>query len=527
MFIQILTRLVISVALILTGCTRPKTSSGKQWEPDIGPQTVESIGTVVPDSGDSSQILERPNILIVLADDLGTDKLEMYGNSPAPPLPTLDSLAASGVRMGFAYASPTCMPSRAGLQTGLWGPDTQILGIVGCQVVSADDDYGLSEAMVTIAEAMVDEGYRTGHIGKWHLNTRWDPEDSSLPGDLHQWPGKNGYEVVLGNSALGMSNNQSCDTPEAENSRFSGYKACDGDGTCAIETEWDDTYLVNRALEFFAECEVGVPCFLHLALTSPHYAYATPPTALVPNPLELGETNNQFQFHAMLQALDVELGRLLEGIPPNTVVIFLGDNGTAAGLQLPPMRPDWDVKSTIHEGGVRVPLIVSGSGIAQGVVRLEPVVVQDLFATILEMVGGDMVGLPAEDTSRSFWPIIAADGGGEYIPRTTIPSFIGTNGPDWINDPWQYSIRNDQYRLEAVSDGGVATVAYSLYSVYPWREEDSNADGWIDFGEVDSTADLILDGVSDEEKEAVAELFESLPESAKAELPVPVDNSTE
>jgi arylsulfatase A-like enzyme len=321
------------------------------------------------------------NVLLVVADDLGTDKLAVYEPlSAPPPTPTIDALAAQGVRFTNAWSCPLCSPTRASLMTGRL-PGEHGVG------AALPLGPGLPLAEVTIPEALVRAlpgdvtPYALGAFGKWHLSEQGDGGQ--------QAPNLQGFEQYAGSLPGAFVQPQDYEHwIRVEN------------GQPGLSTAYATSVNVDDALEFIG-AQNG-PWFCYLAFNAPHTPFHAPPAELHTQSLPPVEPASQPVpfYNAMVEALDQELGRLLAGLPPavmaNTTVILIGDNGSTGAVVLPPYDPA-KAKGTLYQGGVRVPLIVSGAGIvAPG--RALPGLVQatDLFATVLELCGADLASIAAE-----------------------------------------------------------------------------------------------------------------------------------
>lgn len=342
-------------------------------------------------SGPSGVSVERiggggtgENVLIVIADDLGVDQVEAYGLYPGqPPTPTISTLAADGVRFERAYAFPTCSPSRAALMTGRL-PNR--VGIGGW-IEPPDDYFDLPLAEVTIPE-MLDQGqlhtYTSALFGKWHLATHrypdyghhaldqgfdwWQGSPENLGGALHQDPngGKNNY--------------------------YHWEKSTNG--VLAHTEHYATTDTVDDALAKIPT--MPEPWFVVVSFNAPHIPLHLPPAHLHTQniPLDDCALDSQACWRAMVEALDTELGRLLQGLDPalldRTTTIFTADNGTSGDWIVPPFRSSRG-KGTLFDGGVRVPLIVTGPHVSDpGSVSDAFANLVDLFPTVAELAGVDL-----------------------------------------------------------------------------------------------------------------------------------------
>lgn len=303
-------------------------------------------------------------MVILVADDFGVDFLSGYGEGASPPCtPSIDALAAGGLLFRNAWANPVCVPTRAATLTGRYGFRTGI-GNVGQGGVLPLSETILPEALT---------GYASSAIGKWHLGGQ--------QGLMH--PNNSGFGHYAGSLGGGVPD------------YFNWMKVVDGQSS--MSTTYATTDTTNEALA--AVTSMPEPWFAWVSFNAPHSPWHVPPStlcnapscpntwcgALPPNP------SNRDMGKAMVEAMDAEIGRfvnVLDLVAPNTIVIFMGDNGTPSQLSEAPF-PGNHAKGTLYEGGVNVPLIVRGPGVTQGECAALVSCV-DLFATI-----GDLAGVPA------------------------------------------------------------------------------------------------------------------------------------
>ncbi len=314
------------------------------------------------------------NVLLVIADDLGTDVLGIYTPGPdAPPTPVIDVLAANGVVFRQAYASPNCSPSRASMLTGRY-PFRHHLG----SGLQPWETFALPDAETTLPEvlAQASEGQiETAAIGKWHLSTE------NVGGGLLA-PNVNGFDHYDG-TLYNLYQNGSLDY-------YQWHHVVNGVKTTS--NEYATTAQVDAALDWIDTARE--PWFCYLAFSAPHIPFQLPPEHLYTVDTTGGDpdTNPRPIYNAMVEALDTELGRLLTSMDPavlaNTTIVFVGDNGTPNQAAVPPFSPD-HAKGTVYEGGVHVPLIVAGPNVAAGENADAFVHVVDLFPTITELLGVD------------------------------------------------------------------------------------------------------------------------------------------
>ncbi len=339
---------------------------------DRPPGVADSATDSGAPTGSSAPARAR-NVLIVLADDLGTDKVAGYAEHPAPPpTPNIDALAAAGVLFRNAWGYPSCSPGRASVLTGRYGRRTGI-----GDVVDPDSSYSLPEREVTLAEVLP-ANWSTSLVGKWHLAGYGAPE-------LADGPGTQGF----GWFSVSLSNLQ--DTPEPDDGYYHWMQ--DQNGVLSWQSTYATTVQVDQALARIAV--MPEPWAMVLLLNAPHTPYDLPPSELYDVPVE-PYWQPDYQA-AIVQAMDAEVGRLLSGVDlHDTLVLFASDNGTAEQAITPPRDPS-EGKLTTFEGGINVPLVVAGPGVARGAESTALVHLVDLFATVADVGGVSINALTGDD----------------------------------------------------------------------------------------------------------------------------------
>jgi arylsulfatase A-like enzyme len=346
-----------------------------------------------------------PNIVFILADDLGWTDLGCFGSS-FYQTPNIDRLAQQGMRFTSAYAAcPVCSPTRASILTGKyparlhltdWIPGRTPPG-VRMRVPEWTSYLPLSE--VTIPEALSSAGYVSASVGKWHL------------GGEEYYPEKQGFDLNFGGNHLGA-------TP----TYFYPYKMPN------IRNGKTGEYLTDRLTDealAFIESSQSRPFFLYLA----HYAVHTPVeakpemAARFREKVRPGQAHSHPEYAAMIESVDQSVGRVLRkleelNLANDTIVIFNSDNGGVVGRRhITSNEPLREEKATLYEGGIRVPLVVRWPGVVQpGSVSGIPVISVDFFPTIVEMSGAPAPARGAVD-GLSLVPLLRPRGG---LPRSAI-----------------------------------------------------------------------------------------------------------
>jgi arylsulfatase A-like enzyme len=313
---------------------------------------------------------EPPNIIIILADDLGRGDLGCYGGTIAPT-PRLDRMAAEGVRFEQAYvASPICSPSRCGLLTGQWPARWRITSFL--QTRAGNRACGMADFLdpdaPSLPRALQGHGYATAHVGKWHLGGGRDVDGAPRFAMY-------GYDLGLG----------TWESPEPHpDLTATDWIWSDQDPI----KRWDRTrWMVDRTLGFL-RANPNRPCFVNLWLDDTH-------TPWVPSAAEQARKrpSSRAALGPVLEEMDRQVGRLLDAVgeahPRPTLVLFLGDNGplpTLDGARTEGLRGS---KLSLYEGGIRVPLIAWGPGLVRsGVTNRQTVLAAvDLLPSLLAVAG--------------------------------------------------------------------------------------------------------------------------------------------
>lgn len=330
------------------------------------------------------------NVLVLIADDLGVEASACYpdaGVSRADQ-PNIEALCTRGVVFERAWSAPLSSPSRAGMLTGRHPYRT------GIGQALNDEEPGLDGAERTLPEALAlgAPDYAAASFGKWHLGGVASSPNS------HGWPHFSG-------SLLGELDDY-----------YAFDKVVDG------STQWVEAYattdVVDDTLAWVGQQDG--PWVAWVGFNAPHLPLHLPPQALQDYQGLSGDTDDIDQnpgryFKAMVQAMDSEIGRLLDGLGDDlsarTTVIYLGDNGTAI-FSNQDYVPAGRAKGSLYQAGVHVPLVIAGPTVDRGGRRVAaPVSTVDLFATVIELAGATAAATDdLELDAASLVPQLSSDG---------------------------------------------------------------------------------------------------------------------
>ena len=315
-----------------------------------------------------AQKTARPNVILMMADDLANEDLSCYGSTRIKT-PRLDQLASEGLRLtGYYAGNPVCSPSRMALLSGSYPARLGWRwGVLGYGFAPKT---GMSPKVYTIAEAFRDGGYRTAMTGKWHLGVQgMGPEDQGFDSAYY----------------IRMSNNQNRDM-------FRDRKL--------IKEKWDNALLSET---FTEECirvikeDSDKPFFLYVPWTAPHF-----PADPHPDWAGKSGTNKSAKVTDTIEELDHRVGQVMDalekaGKAKNTIVIFTSDNGRQSGQQGPKDDPPFSgMKWHSKEGGTRVPFIVRLPGVIKpGRAYAEIVSAMDLYPSAFSIALSASRGCPS------------------------------------------------------------------------------------------------------------------------------------
>ena len=354
----------------------------------------------------------QPNIIILLADDLGYGELGCQGN-PQIPTPHIDSIAASGVRFTNGYVTDSyCSPSRAGLITGRY---QQRFGYTYNVMphVPGGSEHGLPTSETTLADQLRLAGYATGAIGKWHLGARRDFHPlargfDSFFGFAHEGhfyvpPPYNNVTTMLRKDPLPNGRTGRWTSPDGivyhdmlrneplydlHNPLLRGYEEVN-------ESRYLTNAFTDEAVQFIEQHQEK-PFFLYLAYNAIHSPLQGA-DAQMKKFAHIEDLQRRI-FAAMLANLDDSVGTVLEklrelNLEDDTLIFFLSDNGGPTKELTSSNLPFSGGKGSLEEGGIRIPFMVRWDGVfPRGVVETRPVLSLDIFATAMAAAGRPAAG---------------------------------------------------------------------------------------------------------------------------------------
>lgn len=343
----------------------------------------------------SAQISAQRNVVLIIADDLGSDYCGFYeDHGDTVKLPNVRRLLSRGVRFRKAWSNPLCSPTRAGILTGRHSFRTDVGDAVG----NGSNVIDTNETTIPkLLRAWSQGNVKCANIGKWHLTLGSQ--------STFRVPNKMGYNHYEGNFSGTLP------------SFFSWNKVTNG--MSAQVNSYATTENTNNAISW-VKAQGNSPFFLWLAYNSPHTPYHLPPAGLHSYDTLSGTAsaiaaNPRLYFKAMAEALDHEVGRLFDTLQTiqkwdSTDIIFIGDNGDDVKVAQN-VGTGGGSKGSIYQNGVNVPFLVSGPSVTNpGRFSDALVSTHDLFATMLEMMGNPnwQIQIPqgVQIDSRSLMPII-------------------------------------------------------------------------------------------------------------------------
>jgi arylsulfatase A-like enzyme len=400
----------------------------------------------------------KPNLVFILADDLGWSDTTLYGTTKFYQTPNLERLAKRGMTFTRAYsASPLCSPTRSAILTGLSPARTGItapdchLPAVALQAIpgksAAADQKSiqpktstrLKTEYRTLAESLKDAGYVTGHFGKWHLGPEpYSPLQQGFDVDVphHPGPGPAGSYVAPW--------------------KFKSFKADPGQPQQHIEDR-----MAKEAVAWM-EKNQGRPFYLNYWMFSVHAPFNAKPALIEQHRARVNPADPQRSptYAAMVQSMDDAVGALLDaldrlGLADNTIVVFTSDNGGNMYDEVDGTAPTSNAplrggKATVFEGGTRVPCVVAWPGVTKNGTRSDAMIQsEDFYPTLLAGLG--LPPAPGQRfDGRSILPALR----GETLPERALFQYFPHHPqvPDWL--PPSVSVHRGDWKLIRIFHGG-------------------------------------------------------------------------
>lgn len=326
-----------------------------------------------------NEVETQPNIILIMADDLGYGELSCYGSTKIKT-PNIDQLAATGVKLtDFHSNGPVCSPTRAALMTGKYQQRTGIEGVI---TAKSHREVGLSLNEITLAEVLKKEGYTCGMFGKWHLGyaEEFNP--------THQ-----GFDKFGGFVSGNIDYHSHVDQE--------GYLDWWKGNIIDDEKGYTTDLITNYGVDFIKannSKKTGKPFFLYLAQEAPHYPiqgrYDAPVRKVGSSKYirKVPKDSVQSIYTGMIETMDEGVGEVIkalkeEGLYENTIIVFCSDNGAAG------KRGDngvlRDSKASVYEGGHRVPAIITyPNKIKPGTVNNTTIMSMDFLPTFVDFANG-------------------------------------------------------------------------------------------------------------------------------------------
>ncbi|MDZ4686060.1 MAG: sulfatase [Planctomycetaceae bacterium] len=389
-----------------------------------------------------------PNVVFILADDLGYTDLACYG-SGYYETPHIDRLAREGMRFTDGYTcGPNCQPTRAALMSGQYGPRTGIYTVGGIDRFNwqsrplrpVDNVQQLPQDKVTLAQTLKSAGYHTAHFGKWHLGQT---------DEYH--PLTRGFDESI------VSMGQHFDFGTLPKTEYP-------EGTYLAD------FLTDKAVDFIRRNKSGpfLLCLHHFGVHSPHQAKPDKIAHFQPKAAVGGHDSPVYA--GMIASVDDSVGRILDTLADlklseNTLVVFTSDNGGVGGYERAGINKASDItdnaplrggKGMLYEGGVRVPYIFRWTNtIAAGTTCAEPINSVDLYPTLLELSGASPPKNHVLDGTS--YVSLLKNSGRTISSRNPLfwhfPGYLGAGEGDWRTTPVGSIRAGDWKLLEFFEDG--------------------------------------------------------------------------
>jgi arylsulfatase B len=384
-------------------------------------------------------INKSPNIIFIIADDMGWDVFGKYPgiNGTKAITNTLDSLATNGITFTNYWVTPVCAPTRASLLTGKYPFRTGVGGVQQPQTATlANNEIIIQKHINNITQ----NKYATAVIGKWHISPN---NQLNAPESF----GANFFSGIF--------------TGAAQN--YYNWTQTSG-GLQQTITTYTTTHFVNQSINWIQQ--QTKPFFLWLAFNAPHTPFHRPPLNLITNQTladnQTAINANPYPYYlAAIEAMDREIGRLIASLTPeqkeNTIFVFIGDNGTPTQVAQVPFNTN-GTKNKLFQGGINIPLIISGKNVTRkNVVETALTQAPDMFPTFAEIANA---GSASYQDGISIKPLLTDS---NATKRTFVYSEQFGNTSSVADG---YTIRNKNFKLIHLDSG---TEYYYKISIDPFE----------------------------------------------------------
>ena len=356
----------------------------------------------------------KPNILLIIADDIGKDAMTGYiEGSIKPSTPNLDKIRNEGLLFNNLWVNPTCSPTRSSIITGKYSYRTGVKW--------AGDEMSTSENILhNYINEQTGNAYATAIVGKWHLsgsNGNFNPETL-------------GMDYYAGVMRGGVQDYYSWQLKE--------------DGIGSLNTDYTTEVFTGLSKDWISS--QTKPWFLWLAYNAAHTPFHVPPSNMYSQgnlPDYVDGMDEMPYYMAAIEAIDFQIGELLESMTEeeldNTIIIFIGDNGTPNQVAQSPYSST-KAKGSLYQGGVNTPMFISGKGVTRTGIDNNLICGTDLFSTIAELAGSTTTEI---HDSKSFKTLLTTE--------STHRDFQYSEKDSGTDDAW--AISNGEYKLIVNENG--------------------------------------------------------------------------
>ncbi len=374
----------------------------------------------------------KPNILLIIADDLGKDAIKGFSEgSVKPTTPIIDEIRTQGLSFTNFWTYPTCTPTRSSIITGKYGYHTNVKG--------AGDVMSSSEVVLQkYINDNTSNSYATAIVGKWHLS---------------------GNSAGVNPESFGIDYYAGLIRGTVDD--YFQWQLTE-DGATSMQTDYTSTYFTDLAIDWVNT--QTKPWFLWLAYNAPHTPFHAPPSNMHTQgnlPTYVAGMDATPHYMAAIEAMDYNIGRLLDSMSTvekeNTIIIFIGDNGTPTQVAQSPYSST-KVKNTLYQGGINAPLFVSGKGVSRTGTDKNLLCSTDLFSTIAQLSG---TGTSNIHDSKSFASLLSDNS------ETATRNFQYSEMDNGRTDKW--TIKNETYKIIADAGGTI-----EMYNISTDPYENSN-----------------------------------------------------